>query len=66
MCVCVLQHVLSMDPIKLGYTEDGHCRGKPHPSLPGPQRLQWDITDEVNICLLLTKHVCFYLNSKHS
>ncbi|MEQ2180629.1 hypothetical protein GOODEAATRI_003173 [Goodea atripinnis] len=33
---------------KLGYTEDGHCHGKPHPNLPGPQRLQWDIpTEEV-------------------
>lgn len=42
-----LQHVLSMDPIKLGYTEDGHCRGEPHPNLPGPQRLQWDIPEEV-------------------
>ncbi|XP_043979492.1 carnitine O-palmitoyltransferase 1, liver isoform isoform X1 [Gambusia affinis] len=39
------EHVLSMDP-KLGYTEDGHCQGKPHPNLPGPQRLQWDIATE--------------------
>uniref|UniRef100_A0AAX7SSN7 carnitine O-palmitoyltransferase n=1 Tax=Astatotilapia calliptera TaxID=8154 RepID=A0AAX7SSN7_ASTCA len=41
----LLQHVLSMDP-KLGYTEDGHCVGKPHPNLPGPQRLQWTIPAE--------------------
>uniref|UniRef100_A0A8K9XKE2 carnitine O-palmitoyltransferase n=1 Tax=Oncorhynchus mykiss TaxID=8022 RepID=A0A8K9XKE2_ONCMY len=34
------EHVLSMDPVKLGYTEEGHCKGNPHPSLPGPQRLQ--------------------------
>ncbi|XP_053368391.1 carnitine O-palmitoyltransferase 1, liver isoform isoform X1 [Clarias gariepinus] len=40
------EHVLSMDPLKLGYAKDGHCKGKPHPSLPGPQRLQWDISDE--------------------
>nr|AFO11025.1 liver carnitine palmitoyltransferase 1A-2 [Tachysurus fulvidraco] len=40
------EHVLSMDPITLGYTEDGHCRGKPHPNLPGPLRLQWDISVE--------------------
>ncbi|CAI5664693.1 unnamed protein product [Oreochromis niloticus] len=39
------EHVLSMDP-KLGYTEDGHCVGKPHPNLPGPQRLQWTIPAE--------------------
>uniref|UniRef100_A0A8C7IMP3 carnitine O-palmitoyltransferase n=1 Tax=Oncorhynchus kisutch TaxID=8019 RepID=A0A8C7IMP3_ONCKI len=37
------EHVLSMDPVKLGYTEEGHCKGNPHPSLPGPQRLQWNI-----------------------
>ncbi|XP_033823335.1 carnitine O-palmitoyltransferase 1, liver isoform isoform X1 [Periophthalmus magnuspinnatus] len=40
------EHVLSMDPVKLGYTEEGHCNGEPHPNVPGPQRLQWDITPE--------------------
>lgn len=43
----ILQHVLSMDPNNLGYTEEGHCRGTPHPNLPGPQKLQWDIPTEV-------------------
>ncbi|KAM9377045.1 carnitine O-palmitoyltransferase 1, liver isoform 1-T1 [Pholidichthys leucotaenia] len=40
------EHVLAMDPVKLGYDEDGHCVGKPHPNLPRPQRLQWDIPSE--------------------
>ncbi|CAJ1057386.1 carnitine O-palmitoyltransferase 1%2C liver isoform isoform X2 [Xyrichtys novacula] len=40
------EHVLSMDPIKLGYTEEGHCHGGPHRNLPGPQRLQWEIPAE--------------------
>ncbi|XP_070764060.1 carnitine O-palmitoyltransferase 1, liver isoform [Enoplosus armatus] len=40
------EHVLSMDPVKLGYTEDGHCCGEPHPNLPGPQRLHFDIPAE--------------------
>ncbi|XP_075894248.1 carnitine O-palmitoyltransferase 1, liver isoform isoform X2 [Nelusetta ayraudi] len=40
------EQVLSLDPVKLGYSEEGHCRGDPHPNLPGPQRLQWDITTE--------------------
>ncbi|XP_031717316.1 carnitine O-palmitoyltransferase 1, liver isoform isoform X1 [Anarrhichthys ocellatus] len=40
------EHVLSMDPVKLGYTEQGHCCGEPHPNLPGPQRLSWDIAAE--------------------
>uniref|UniRef100_A0A8C2ILT5 carnitine O-palmitoyltransferase n=1 Tax=Cyprinus carpio TaxID=7962 RepID=A0A8C2ILT5_CYPCA len=42
------EHVLSSDPVRLGYTEDGHCKGNPHPNLPGPQRLQWDIPEEVS------------------
>lgn len=40
------EHVLSSDPMRLGYSEDGHCKGNPHPNLPGPQRLQWDIPEE--------------------
>ncbi|KAM4619302.1 carnitine O-palmitoyltransferase 1, liver isoform 1-T2 [Polymixia lowei] len=40
------EHVLSMDPVRLGYNEEGHCCGEPHPNLPGPQRLQWDIPAE--------------------
>ena len=31
----------------LGYTETGHCLGKPNPVLPPPQRLQWDIPEQV-------------------
>lgn len=42
-----LKHVLSTDAIKLGYTDDGHCKGQPHRNLPGPQRLQWNIPPEV-------------------
>ncbi|XP_072290488.1 carnitine O-palmitoyltransferase 1, liver isoform isoform X1 [Eucyclogobius newberryi] len=40
------EHVLSMDPLTLGYTKDGHCNGEPHQNMPGPQRLQWDIPSE--------------------
>ncbi|XP_065148305.1 carnitine O-palmitoyltransferase 1, liver isoform isoform X1 [Paramisgurnus dabryanus] len=40
------EHVLSSDPVKLGYAEDGHCKGNLHPNLPGPQRLAWDIPEE--------------------
>uniref|UniRef100_A0AAR2JS45 carnitine O-palmitoyltransferase n=1 Tax=Pygocentrus nattereri TaxID=42514 RepID=A0AAR2JS45_PYGNA len=40
------EQVLAFDPVIMGYTEDGHCKGKIHPSLPGPQRLQWDIPEE--------------------
>ncbi|TRY77592.1 hypothetical protein DNTS_024419 [Danionella cerebrum] len=40
------EHVLSSDPVRLGYNEDGHCKGNPHPNMPGPQRLQWQIPEE--------------------
>ncbi|XP_031424929.1 carnitine O-palmitoyltransferase 1, liver isoform-like isoform X1 [Clupea harengus] len=40
------EHVLSSDPIKLGYTEEGHCNGTPHANMPGPMRLQWSIPTE--------------------
>lgn len=56
MYYTVLQHVLYMDPNQLGYDEAGHCRGEPHPNLPGPQRLQWDIVPEVRLfALVFTK-----------
>uniref|UniRef100_A0AAY4DPG7 carnitine O-palmitoyltransferase n=1 Tax=Denticeps clupeoides TaxID=299321 RepID=A0AAY4DPG7_9TELE len=40
------EYVLSQDPVNLGYNEDGHCKGKPHPNLPGPQRLQWEVSED--------------------
>ncbi|XP_058165038.1 carnitine O-palmitoyltransferase 1, muscle isoform [Dasypus novemcinctus] len=40
------EFVLATDNFHLGYTENGHCLGKPNPSLPPPQRLQWDIPKE--------------------
>ncbi|XP_057185199.1 carnitine O-palmitoyltransferase 1, liver isoform isoform X2 [Triplophysa rosa] len=53
------EHVLSSDPVKLGYSEDGHCKGNLHPNMPGPQRLQWDIPEEcqtvINNSLTLAK-----------
>uniref|UniRef100_A0A672MIL4 carnitine O-palmitoyltransferase n=1 Tax=Sinocyclocheilus grahami TaxID=75366 RepID=A0A672MIL4_SINGR len=40
------EQVLSMDPVKLGYSAEGHCKGETHHNLPGPQRLQWNIPPE--------------------
>uniref|UniRef100_A0A8C9GDQ7 Carnitine O-palmitoyltransferase 1, muscle isoform n=1 Tax=Piliocolobus tephrosceles TaxID=591936 RepID=A0A8C9GDQ7_9PRIM len=37
------EFVLGTDSFHLGYTETGHCLGKPNPALPPPMRLQWDI-----------------------
>ncbi|XP_075393122.1 palmitoyl thioesterase CPT1C isoform X2 [Tenrec ecaudatus] len=33
---------------ELGYSADGHCKGHPDPTLPQPQRLYWDLPDEIH------------------
>uniref|UniRef100_A0A8C9PB37 Carnitine palmitoyltransferase 1A n=1 Tax=Spermophilus dauricus TaxID=99837 RepID=A0A8C9PB37_SPEDA len=38
-------YVMATDCFQLGYTEDGHCKGDPNPSIPCPTRLQWDIPE---------------------
>ncbi|KAG8517996.1 Carnitine O-palmitoyltransferase 1, muscle isoform [Galemys pyrenaicus] len=40
------EFVLATDTFHLGYTETGHCLGKPRPCLAPPQRLQWDIPEQ--------------------
>lgn len=41
------QFMLATDKFQLGYTEGGHCVGDPDTRLAPPQRLQWDIPQEV-------------------
>lgn len=45
--VLFLQFVLGTDTFHLGYTETGHCVGEPNTMLPPPQRLSWDIPEQV-------------------
>ncbi|XP_006876447.1 PREDICTED: carnitine O-palmitoyltransferase 1, muscle isoform isoform X2 [Chrysochloris asiatica] len=40
------EFVLGTDVFHLGYTDTGHCLGKPNPVLMHPQRLQWDIPEQ--------------------
>ncbi|XP_038612616.1 carnitine O-palmitoyltransferase 1, muscle isoform [Tachyglossus aculeatus] len=40
------EFTLATDAFHLGYTETGHCQGKPNYGLAPPQRLQWDIPEE--------------------
>ncbi|XP_075949741.1 carnitine O-palmitoyltransferase 1, liver isoform isoform X1 [Anarhichas minor] len=40
------QYVLSMDCFQLGYNAEGHCKGEVDSSLPGPQKLNWEIPPE--------------------
>ena len=39
--------MLATDEFVLGYGDGGHCVGDPDVRLAAPQRLQWDIPDEV-------------------
>ncbi|KAJ7989930.1 hypothetical protein DPEC_G00309590 [Dallia pectoralis] len=41
------EYTLATDAFQLGYTENGHCKGEVERSLPYPQRLNWDIPEEV-------------------
>ncbi|XP_076143199.1 carnitine O-palmitoyltransferase 1, liver isoform-like isoform X2 [Alosa pseudoharengus] len=47
------EQVLASDPFQLGYTDEGHCKGSPHPNMPGPVRLQWSIPAE---CQTMINH----------
>lgn len=55
------QFMLATDKFQLGYTEGGHCVGDPDTRLAPPQRLQWDIPQEVGaapraLCLVVSLH----------
>nr|XP_021524272.1 carnitine O-palmitoyltransferase 1, brain isoform [Aotus nancymaae] len=39
---------LATECFQLGYSADGHCKGHPDPTLPQPQRLQWDLPDQIH------------------
>ncbi|NXN25022.1 CPT1B palmitoyltransferase, partial [Nycticryphes semicollaris] len=43
------EFMLATDKFQLGYTEGGHCLGEPDTLLAPPQRLQWDIPQEVGL-----------------
>uniref|UniRef100_A0A4W4EYE9 carnitine O-palmitoyltransferase n=1 Tax=Electrophorus electricus TaxID=8005 RepID=A0A4W4EYE9_ELEEL len=49
------EYVLATDSFRLGYNEEGHCKGDVNPSLPCPQRLTWDIS--VEVCVSATWRV---------
>lgn len=41
------EFTLATDCFQLGYAADGHCKGQPDPALPQPQRLQWDLPEQI-------------------
>ncbi|XP_073880322.1 palmitoyl thioesterase CPT1C isoform X14 [Macaca fascicularis] len=40
------EFTLATECFQLGYSTDGHCKGHLDPTLPRPQRLQWDLPDQ--------------------
>lgn len=53
------QYTLATDAFQLGYTENGHCKGEVDRTLPPPQRLVWDIPEEVNCPCLFKLYTCY-------
>uniref|UniRef100_A0A2K5Z9R3 Carnitine palmitoyltransferase 1C n=1 Tax=Mandrillus leucophaeus TaxID=9568 RepID=A0A2K5Z9R3_MANLE len=47
------QFTLATECFQLGYSTDGHCKGHPDPTLPRPQRLQWDLPDQIHSSISL-------------
>ncbi|XP_051004444.1 carnitine O-palmitoyltransferase 1, brain isoform [Acomys russatus] len=41
------EFTLATECFQLGYTADGHCKGDPDLTLPQPQRLQWDLAEQM-------------------
>ncbi|XP_027276512.1 carnitine O-palmitoyltransferase 1, brain isoform isoform X2 [Cricetulus griseus] len=42
------EFTLATECFQLGYAADGHCKGQPDPALPRPQRLQWDLPEQIH------------------
>ncbi|XP_018418304.1 PREDICTED: carnitine O-palmitoyltransferase 1, liver isoform-like isoform X2 [Nanorana parkeri] len=40
------ESMLATDCFQLGYNEEGHCKGQADPSVPLPQRMQWEVSEE--------------------
>lgn len=46
--VCVSQWAMATECFQLGYNAEGHCKGEADPSIPEPQKLNWEIPPEVS------------------
>nr|XP_045235962.1 carnitine O-palmitoyltransferase 1, brain isoform isoform X5 [Macaca fascicularis] len=47
------EFTLATECFQLGYSTDGHCKGHLDPTLPRPQRLQWDLPDQIHSSISL-------------
>lgn len=46
--VRVSQWAMATECFQLGYNAEGHCKGEADPSIPEPQKLNWEIPSEVS------------------
>uniref|UniRef100_A0A670ZN24 Carnitine palmitoyltransferase 1C n=1 Tax=Pseudonaja textilis TaxID=8673 RepID=A0A670ZN24_PSETE len=46
------EYTLATDAFQLGYDDDGNCKGKMDPSIPPPQKLEWEISSECQQVIL--------------
>ncbi|XP_070586071.1 palmitoyl thioesterase CPT1C isoform X2 [Erythrolamprus reginae] len=46
------EYTLATDVFKLGYDDDGNCKGKMDPTIPPPQKLEWEISPECQQVIL--------------
>ncbi|XP_034271244.1 carnitine O-palmitoyltransferase 1, brain isoform isoform X2 [Pantherophis guttatus] len=46
------EYTLATDSFQLGYDDEGNCKGKMDPSVPPPQKLEWEITSECQEVIL--------------
>ncbi|XP_055469414.1 carnitine O-palmitoyltransferase 1, brain isoform isoform X2 [Psammomys obesus] len=42
------EFTLATECFQLGYAADGHCKGTPDPTLPRPERLQWELPEQIH------------------
>ncbi|KAL1768948.1 carnitine O-palmitoyltransferase 1, brain isoform isoform X1 [Sigmodon hispidus] len=42
------EFTLATECFQLGYAADGHCKGQPDATVPQPQRLQWDLPEQIH------------------
>ncbi|KAM3822066.1 palmitoyl thioesterase CPT1C [Vipera latastei] len=46
------EYTLATDSFQLGYDDDGNCKGEMDPSVPPPQKLEWEISPECQEVIL--------------
>ncbi|XP_019406606.1 PREDICTED: AP-2 complex subunit alpha-1-like isoform X2 [Crocodylus porosus] len=58
----LFEYMLATDAFQLGYNANGHCKGEMDPDIPPPQKLQWEIPEEIvlKVAILAEKYAVDY------